>query len=85
MAARKSAVTTALAEERRRFAEQAQRSQLQINNQVESINRLLEDGSYDHEMAALHERLVQTQMELADAELQLEQARSGSYDLGVRS
>lgn len=31
------------------------RRQAQIQNQIDSINRLLKDGTYDGEMAALHD------------------------------
>ena len=34
------------------------RRQAQIHNQIDSINRLLKDGHYSREMAALHEELV---------------------------
>lgn len=34
------------------------RRRAQIANQIDSINRLLEDGSYDSEMAHLHEDLA---------------------------
>lgn len=38
------------------------RRQLQIQNQVQAINRLLKNGEYDSEMESLHALLASTQL-----------------------
>lgn len=75
MSAPRSAATKA----NRQLLEQARaldlRRQAQIINQVDTINRLMQGGTYDEEMRALHEELASTQMELADARLELDKLR----------
>lgn len=53
----------------------------QIDNQVAAINRLLEDGSYDSEMAYLHDELAlaHAKIERLEKELKdLKEERDGS-------
>lgn len=40
------------------------RRQLQISNQIDTINRLLNGGTYDDEMRILHEKLAECQAKL---------------------
>lgn len=56
----------------RKAKELDDRRQAQIQNQIDSINRLLDNGSYDDEMKALHDKLSQTRVELARARTALE-------------
>lgn len=70
MSARKSAVMKATEEIRTKADELDNRRRLQITNQVATIDRLLKDGSYDAEMAHLHQELAETQARLVDAMLE---------------
>lgn len=47
------------------------RRQHQIQNQINSINRLLEGSTYDDEMRTLHEELASTQAELDKAQAEI--------------
>lgn len=71
MAAPKSAVTKAIATEREKAQALDLRRQAQIANQVEIIDRLMDGASYDDAMDHLHQRLVDAQMELADARAEI--------------
>lgn len=83
MAAPKSAVAKATAELQAQAQELDNRRQMQIRNQVASLNRVMQGGSYDDEMATLHEELADTQVRLEDALQELRRIKeSGEYNLG---
>lgn len=56
------------------------RRQKQIANQTETINRLLVDGSYDTEMAVLHQTLAETQAVLEQTRARLEEVERAIGD-----
>lgn len=56
-----------------RVTELDARWQARSQNQVDSINRILQSGTYDDEMAALHEQLAAAQVERDQALQQLKQ------------
>ena len=63
------------------------RRQRQVRNQVASINRIMQGGTYDDEMAKLHEELADTQARLEAALLEiraLKGERTSAYNLGGR-
>lgn len=51
------------------------RRQAQITNQIDSINRLLKDGSYDEEMACLQAELAEARAKIVSAIAVLQSAR----------
>ncbi len=53
------------------------RRQAQISNQIDSINRLMVDGTYDGEMAALQRALAEQTAALFAARAALASAREG--------
>lgn len=63
------------------------RRQNQIRNQVGTINRVMQGGSYDDEMRVLHEDLAAVQHQLEEALLEIRRLRGDAparapYDLG---
>lgn len=76
MSARKSAVMKATEGVRQAADAFDNRRRLQITNQVATINRLMEGGTYETEMAHLHEELAETQARLVDAMLEANRLRS---------
>jgi len=71
MAAKKSAVTQAVAEEREKAAQIDLRRQAQIRNQISIINRLADGEVFDDVVADLMEQLADTQVRLAEAEAEI--------------
>lgn len=67
--------TPAAAEELLRRADELDaRRRHQIANQVSTINRLLNGGTYEEEIQALHEELAAAQAEADDLREKLEEA-----------
>jgi hypothetical protein len=62
-------------EKLKRAAELDDRRRLQIQNQIDSINRLLEGHTYEEEMEDLHALLVAEQSEVARLEEEVKELR----------
>lgn len=62
--------------ERRAAAAMDLRRQAQIQNQIGSINRLMRGGTYDDEMAALHQELADHRVRAERAEAAVESIRN---------
>ena len=71
MASPRSAVTKAVSLEREKAQAIDDRRQAQIQNQIDIINRLSDQGGYDDVMKDLVERLSDTQVRLRDAEAEI--------------
>lgn len=85
MSSQKSAAEKVRAELLEKSGQLDSRRLTQIRNQVSTINRLMQGGSYDDEMRKLHEDLADTQVRLDDALAQirgLQAQQPSGYNLG---
>lgn len=67
-------------------AEVDRRRQIQIQNQVGTINRLMTGATVDEELATLHEKLAEAETRLEAAQMELRALRgetTSAYSLGV--